>query len=101
EQNRERIYNGAALNAPEHWAQKQYKLTMTMLDTFDYEDDDMHVIDTTIYRHMRPKDYTPDDIICGTVNISNETADKISDFTKAGLAYICKQAFNPQASTTT
>ncbi|MFM7978477.1 MAG: hypothetical protein ACKPKO_04100 [Candidatus Fonsibacter sp.] len=66
---------------------------MTMLDTFDYEEDDINVIATTIYRHMRSKDYMPDDIICGAVYIGNETADKITDFTKADLTDICKHAF--------
>ena len=35
----ERIYSGAALNVPEHWEHKRYRLTMTMLDTFDCEED--------------------------------------------------------------
>ena len=66
---------------------------MTMLDTCDYEEDDINVIATTIYRHMRSPDFTPDDIILGTVYISNKTIDKIIDFTKEDLTYICKQAF--------
>ena len=74
---------------------------MTMLDTFDYEEDDINVIATTIYRHMRSRDFTPDDIILGTVYISNETADEIIDFTKEDLTYICKQAFKPEKSKTT
>ncbi len=28
-----RIYSGSALHTPDHWAHKQYRLTMTMLDT--------------------------------------------------------------------
>ncbi|MFM7979584.1 MAG: hypothetical protein ACKPKO_09745, partial [Candidatus Fonsibacter sp.] len=43
----ERIYSGASLNRPETWEHKQYKLTMPMLDAFNYEDN-MHVIATTI-----------------------------------------------------
>ena len=93
EQKGDRIYSGASLNTPEHWEHKQYRLTMTMLDTLDYENDDINVIATTIYRHMRSPDFTPDDIILGTVYISNETIDEIIDFTKEDLAYICKQAF--------
>ena len=61
EQKRDRIYSGASLNTPEHWEHKQYKLTMTMLDAVDYEEDDINVIATTIYRHMRSPDFTPDD----------------------------------------
>ena len=87
----ERIYSGAALNVPEHWEHKRYRLTMTMLDIFDYEEDDMSVLATTIYRHMRPGNYTPDDIIYGAVCIGNANANKVIDFTKEDLAYICKQ----------
>ena len=75
EQKGDRIYSGTSLNTPEHWLHprqrgcswehKKYRLTMTMLDTFDYENDDINVIATTIYRHMRSRDFTPDDIILG------------------------------------
>ena len=82
EQKGKRIHSGASLNTPETWEHKQHKLTMTMLDTFDYENDDLNVIATTIYRHMRSKGYTPDNLIFGTVYISNETTDEIIDFTK-------------------
>ena len=101
EQKGDRIYSGTSLNTPEHWEHKKYRLTMTMLDTFDYENDDINVIATTIYRHMRSRDFTPDDIILGTVYISNETIDEIIDFTKEDLTYICKQAFKPEKSKTT
>ena len=101
EQKGDRIYSGTSLNTPEHWEHKKYRLTMTMLDTFDYENDDINVIATTIYRHMRSPDFTPDDIILGTVYISNETIDKIIDFTKEDLTYICKQAFKVEKSKTT
>ena len=89
----ERIYSGAALNAPEHWEHNQYRLTMTMPDTFDYDEDDMNVLATTIYRCVLSGDYMPDDIIFGTVYIANETADNIINFTKADLTYSCKQVF--------
>ena len=96
----ERIYSGAALNVPEHWEHKRYRLTMTMLDTFDCEDDpcgdELNVLATTIYRHTRSDNYMPNDMIYGTVYIGNETATEIIDFTKEDLAYICKQVFKPQ-----
>ena len=96
----ERIYSGAALNVPEHWEHKRYRLTMTMLDTFDCEEDpcgdELNVLATTIYRRTRSDNYTPDDMIYGTVYISNETINEIIDFTKEDLAYICKQVFKPQ-----
>ncbi|MFM7989712.1 MAG: hypothetical protein ACKPKO_61405, partial [Candidatus Fonsibacter sp.] len=103
EQKGYRIYSGTSLNRPrpETWEHNQYRLTMTMLDTFDYEEDDINVIATTIYRHMRSPDFTPDDIILGTVFISNETIDNIIDFTKEDLTYICKQAFQVENSKAT
>ena len=106
----ERIYSGAALNVPEHWLHprqrgcnwehKRYRLTMTMLDALDCEDDpcgdELNVLATTIYRRTRSDNYTPDDMIYGTVYISNETINEIIDFTKEDLAYIRKQVFKPQ-----
>ena len=50
---------------------------------------------------MRSDNYTPNDIIYGTVYIGNENADEIINFTKADLTYICKQAVNPNKSETT
>ena len=95
-----RIHSGAAPNVPEHWEHKRYMLTMTMLDTFNREDDpcgdELNVLATTIYRRMWSEDYTPDDIIYGTVYIGNETATEIIDFTKEDLAFICKLVFKPQ-----
>ena len=115
EQKGERIYNGASLNAPAHWEHKQHRLTMTMVDTFDYEEDPprgdrpaegyarrnprgghMKVLATTMYRRMRSGNYTPDDIIYGTVHIGNEHANKVIDFTKEDLTYICKQVLKPR-----
>jgi hypothetical protein len=73
---------------------------MTMLDTFDCEEDpcgdELNVLATTIYRRTRSDNYTPDDMIYGTVYISNETSNEIIDFTNEDLAYICKQVFKPQ-----
>ena len=96
-----RIYSGATLNVPEHWAHKRYRLTMTMLDAFDCEEEDpcgdeLNVLATTIYRRTRSENYAPNDIIYGTVYISNETINEIIDFTKEDLTYICKQVFKPQ-----
>ncbi|MFM7980838.1 MAG: hypothetical protein ACKPKO_16125 [Candidatus Fonsibacter sp.] len=79
-----RIHSGASLNTPETWEHKQYRLTITVLDTFDYENDDLNVIATTIYRHMRSRDDTPDDLIFGTVYMSNETINDIIDFYNGG-----------------
>ena len=78
---------------------------MTMLDSFDCEDDpcgdEVNVLATTIYRNMRSENYTPDDINYGTVYIGNETADEVIDFTTEDLTYICKQIFKTQIPKTT
>ncbi|MFM7983676.1 MAG: hypothetical protein ACKPKO_30565 [Candidatus Fonsibacter sp.] len=50
---------------------------MTMLDTFDREEGDMNILATTIYRRMRSNNYTPNELIYGTVYIGNENADKL------------------------
>ena len=96
----ERIYSGAALNVPEHWEHKRCRLTMTMMDAFDCEDDpcgdELNVLATTIYRRTRSENYTPDDRIYGTVYIGNENANEVIDFTKEDLTYICKQVLKPQ-----
>ena len=115
----ERRYSGAALDVPDRWEHKRYRLTMTMLDTFNREDDprrgdrpaegdarhrprgdpcgdELNVLATTIYRNTRSDNYMPNDMIFGTVYIGNETATEIIDFTKEDLTYICKQVFKPQ-----
>ena len=56
----------------------------------------MSVLATTIYRRVRSENYTPDGLIYGTVYIGNENADKVIDFTKEDLTYICKQMIKPQ-----
>ena len=84
----ERIHNGAALNVTEHWEHKRYRLTMTMLDTFDCEEDpcgdELNVLATTIYRRMRSENYMPNDIY-GAEYIGNENANEVIDFTKEDL----------------
>ena len=69
---------------------------MIMLDTFDCDEDDMKVLATTIYRRMRSENYTPDDIMYGAVDIGNENADKVIDFTKKKPDIYCKQVLNTQ-----
>ena len=83
-----------------NWEHKQYRLTMIMLDTFDCEEDNMNVLATTIYRRMRSENYTPDDIIYGTVYIGNANADEVIDLTKESLTYICKQVLKPKVQIT-
>ena len=88
-----RIYSGAALRAPANWERTNYRLTTTTLDSFGCGEDEMNVLATTIYRRMLSRNYTPNDIIYNTVYIGNEDEHDIADFTKQGLTYICRQAF--------
>ena len=82
-----RVYNGLALDTPEHWEQIHYVLTMTMLDRFEPTDRPNNMA-TLIYRNMRSGAYMPDDAIYGTVYISNETANEIVDFTMHDFMYM-------------
>ena len=73
---------------------------MTMLDIFECEEDpcgrELNVLATTIYRRMRSENSTPDDIIYWTVYIGNTNANKVIDFTKEDLTYMCKQVLKTQ-----
>jgi hypothetical protein len=53
EERNERIHKGAAWHTPEHWEQNHHRLTMTMLDTLELDEDEPNVLATTIYRHMK------------------------------------------------
>ena len=108
-----RVYNGMALDTPEHWERNHYILTMTMLDTFEAADplrgdspaegyarrnprgDKPNKMETTINRNLRSGAYMPDDTIYGTVYITNETADKIVDFTMHYFMYMSNQRLKP------
>ena len=87
-----RVYNGLALDTPEHWEQNHYILTMTMLDRFE-TNDKPNKMATIIYRNMRSGAYMPDDAIYGTVYISNETANKIVGFTMHDFMYMYNQIY--------
>ena len=84
-----------ALDTPQHWDRNHYILTMTMLDTFEAADKPNRMA-TIIYRNMRSGAYMPDDTICGTVYITNETANEIVDFTMHDyFMYMHNHIFNP------
>ena len=51
----------------EHWEHNKSKLTMTMLDMFD-PDDDANIIATYLFRKLRSSHGMPcRDIVCGNV----------------------------------
>ena len=84
-----------SLVVPEQWEHKKFRLAMTMLDTFN-KDDDLNILATMLFRKLRSPHHEPDDVICGTVYIANETVDEIIDFTMDDyiFKYIRDMVFN-------
>ena len=64
---------------------------MSMLDTFAAEGK-TNVWATCLYRVLARSNYTPEDNICGTVFISNESMDELKDFTLQELQYMLDSA---------
>ena len=81
-----------SLVVPEQWEHKKSRLALTMLDTFN-ADDDLNILATMLFRKLRPPLHDPDDVICGTVYIANETVDDIIDFTIDDYIYIRDRVF--------
>ena len=88
---RGRWYAGYALPVPERWRFKQFRLTMTMLDQFQ-PDDEPNPLATMLFRKHRAEHYTPDNVIFGKVFLANEDSEKVLDFTKDDFAYIFTKA---------
>ena len=82
-----------SLLVPEQWAQKNFKLATTMLDTFN-EDDDLNILAKTLFRKLRSPHHELDDAICGAVYIANETVDEIIDSAMDDYIYIRDRVFN-------
>ena len=94
DERRTRVHNGLALDTPQRKDQNHYILTMTMLDTFETADKPNKMA-TINYRNMRSGAYMPEDTICGTVYITNETANEIVDFTTHDFMYMYNQICKP------
>ena len=76
---------------PERWEHNRYKLTMTMKDLFE-PDDDINIVATVMFRRMRTSHCTPsNDIICGTVYLVNENEHDIIYFTMEDYVYVVMQ----------
>ncbi len=88
---RGRWYAEHSLQVPERWRFKKFRLTITMLDQFQPEDEP-NPLATMLFRKLRAEHYTPDDIIFGKVFLANETDDELIDFTKEDFAYIFTRA---------
>ena len=67
---------------------------MAMLDRFEANDKPNNMA-TIIYRNMRSGAYMPDDAIYGTVYISNEAANEITDLTMQYFVCMHTQIFKP------
>ena len=81
-----RQYDYRVLYTTQHWKFKKYTLTLTFPDRCE-ETDKFNPMATLIYRHLRHPNVIPDDYICGTAYISNETEDDLIDFTKDDFNY--------------
>lgn len=88
---RGRNYTGYALQVPETWEHKKFRLTMTMLDVF-MPGDPPNPLATMLFRKLYCNGGGIDDAIPGVVFISNETADDIVDFTTDDFAYLFTKA---------
>ena len=69
---------------------------MTMLDSFEFDEDKPNAMATTIYRRMKSYTHTDNTKIYGNVYIGNETDAERVDFTRQDLTSICNQTFTPQ-----
>ena len=66
-----------------------------MLDLFTV-DDDVHILATVLFRKLRSNHYEPNDVICGTVYLVNESENEIIDFPMDGCSYIRDRVFDKQ-----
>ena len=69
---------------------------MTMLGSFDFDEDEPNAQATTTFRRVKSDTSTDNAIICATAYIGNEHEDNDIDFTKQDLTYICRQVFTPR-----
>ena len=86
---RNRTYSGGALMVPEKW-QYDSKLRL-MQDTFT-EEDEPNVVATMTHRKLKHPNYTPDDVICGAVFLSNESMDELKDFAMQDFQLVMQRA---------
>ena len=86
-----RYYCGYALHVPEMWEHKKLKLTMSMPDLYE-AGDEPSAMATMLYRKLKLPDYTPRDIVRGTVFVANEQDDELLDFTEDDMCYIFTKA---------
>ena len=94
EETADRIYSGAALMKPERWEHNRYKLTMTMKDLFE-PDDDINRVATVMFRRLRTSHCTScSDIICGTVYLVNENEHYTIYFTMDDYVHVARQALS-------
>ena len=92
EEKQGRNWDGSAMLVPEVWKHKKFRLTLTFPDMF-HETDQLNPLATMLFRRLRNPRGIPEDVLCGTVYISNEKRDKLLDFTLEHLKYIMQKAF--------
>ena len=87
-----RVWDGRSLLIPQHWNRdRKFRLTLSFPDM--YEDTDVfNPLATRLLYDLRPPTVKTKDVICGTAFLSNETVQKLIDFTKEDFRYIISNA---------
>ncbi len=80
-----RIWDGWSLYVPQHWkGDRKFRLTLT----FHEETDVFNPLATRLLYDLRHPTVKTKDVICGTAFLSNETLQKLIDFSKEDFEYI-------------
>ena len=87
-----RNWDGRSLLVPEQWKnERKFRLTLTFPDM--YEDTDvLNPLATRLLYDPRHPTVKTKDVICGTAFLSNETLQKLIDFTTEDFKYITSNA---------
>ena len=87
-----RVWDGRSLLVPQHWNRdRKFRLTLTFPDM--YEDTDVfNPLAIRLLYDLRHPTVKTKDVICGTAFLSNETLQKLIDFTTEDFKYIISNA---------
>ena len=87
-----RVWDGRSLLVPQHWNRdRKFRLTLSFPDM--YEDTDVfNPLATRLLYDLRHPTVKTKDVICGTAFLSNETLQKLIDFTTEDFKYMISNA---------
>ena len=87
-----RNWDGRSLLVPQHWNRdRKFRFTISFPDM--YEDTDVfNPLATRLLYDLRHPTVKTKDVICGTAFLSNETLQKLIDFTTEDFKYIISNA---------